>query len=417
VQVPLDHALIVLGLLLAILAALSGWLRTAVLSTSILAVAGGAALAGLGAVSSRPDSPLIVALVELTLVLTLFRDGLEVEPELLRRRWRAPLRALAIAMPLTLGLIAIPAHALLHLSWPEALLLGAILMPTDPVITSTIVDSPGVPRIVRHTLNVESGLNDGLALPFVVVLIAVVGGGGGATGAGARMVGESAAGVAIGAALALGAGWVVERLPERAVEGRFAGLYSVGLALTAYGVAETTIGNGLLAAFVGGIAFALVTTTIPGEAVHFAETLSTGFQLMTFFAFGTLVVAVTWTHGWAEMAGFVVLTLVVARPLAVLVAFVGVRLSFTEKLFIAWFGPKGVASILFSLLALGSLGASGSLVFEAASFVVLGSVLAHGLTETLGARWIERHIQDEEPGPPAARREPAAPGARSQSER
>lgn len=412
-DIGFDQALIILGLLLVTLAALSGWLNAAVLSATVLTVLAGAGLAWAGVVSADPDSEAVLIVVELALIVTLFGDGLEVEQELLRHHWMPPARALVIAMPITLGLLAVVGHAIFPaLTWAEALLLGAVLMPTDPVITSSVVSSPRVPAPVRHTLNIESGLNDGLALPFVVVLVAVAEpGGGSALAAGGRLIGESLAGAAIGAALALLAGRLLRVLPRGAVTDRYTGLYALGIALAAYGIADATIGNGLLAAFVGGIALAVQRTDIPDLFHRFNANVGTALQIITFFTFGAMIVAVGWERQTLPLVGFVVFTLLVARPLAVMISFVGVRLSMAEKLFIAWFGPKGVASILFALLVLGSLAPDRTLVFEIASFTVLGSILAHGLTDTVGARWIEARMErgrERERRREAGRRAPEA---------
>jgi sodium/hydrogen antiporter len=160
-------ALLVFGSLLALVAALSGAMRGTVLSASVLSLALEIVLAALGLVHVDPRSPSIVELIELALTLTLFSDGMFVERELLRRHRGPVLRALAIAMPITLLLLALAAKALFgSLAWAEAFLLGAVLSATDPVVTSAVVTSRRVPESVRHTLNLESGLNDGLALPL-----------------------------------------------------------------------------------------------------------------------------------------------------------------------------------------------------------------------------------------------------------
>ena len=108
------------------------------------------------------------------LVLILFRDGLEVEAEMLQTAWRLPLRKLVLAMPITCVLVAVACHALIGLTWAESFLVGALLSPTDPVLSSSVVTNPRVPRVVRHSLNLESGLNDGLALPAVLAFLAAV---------------------------------------------------------------------------------------------------------------------------------------------------------------------------------------------------------------------------------------------------
>ena len=110
------------------------------------------------------------------LIVILFRDGLEVEAEMLQKAWRLPLRKLVVAMPLTCVIVAVATHALTGLGWTECFLVGALLSPTDPVLSSSVVTNPRVPRIVRHSLNLESGLNDGLALPAVLAFMAIAAG-------------------------------------------------------------------------------------------------------------------------------------------------------------------------------------------------------------------------------------------------
>jgi sodium/hydrogen antiporter len=116
-------------------------------------------------------------------------------------------------------------------------------------------------------------------------------------------------------------------------------------------------------------------------------------QVSVFFLFGALVVASGWSHSIPALIAFVVFALVVARPLAVLASLTGTRLSSPVRLFISWFGPKGVASMLFALLVLRSEAPHATYVFEIASFAILSSIVAHGLTDTVGTRWIQNRLQ------------------------
>jgi NhaP-type Na+/H+ or K+/H+ antiporter len=399
-----SEALLLLGAMLAMAAALSGWLRASVLNVSVLAVAAGIALAGLDVVSVNPGSDLVEHVIELALLLTLFADGLLVERELLGRHWGPAARALILALPLTMGLLAVCAKLLFpQLDWAECFLLGAVLSPTDPVVTSTVVTTKRVPALVRHTLNLESGLNDGLALPLVLFFLVLAAPGGNAADSALELVGEVAAGAVIGVVVAVAAGRILRRLPEGAIARNYEGVYALGLALLSYGLADATIGNGLIAAFVAGLALAAVEHDLPDVFSHFNESVSAVFQLATFFLFGALIVDTAWDRGWLELLAFIAFALLVARPLAVLVSLAGTRLPRPMRLFIAWFGPKGVASMLFALLVLHSAVPHNELVFEAASYVILVSILAHGLTDTVGSRWIARRVPaDPSPdwGPP-----------------
>src|SRR6476646_4093301 len=182
-------------------------MRGTVLSASVLSVALGILLAATDVVSVDATSESIVELVELALILTLFSDGMFVERELLRRHWSPVARSLIVAMPITLLLIALAAKALFpELSWAEAFLLGAVLSPTDPVVTSAVVTSRLVPASVRHTLNLESGLNDGLALPFALFLLVLASAGGDAGSEAAKLAGEAFFGAFLGVVLGVAGG-------------------------------------------------------------------------------------------------------------------------------------------------------------------------------------------------------------------
>jgi NhaP-type Na+/H+ or K+/H+ antiporter len=393
-DVGFAEALTVIGALLLGAAALSGLTRRTVLSTAVLAVAAGILLAVAGVVSLSAGEKSIVLLVELVLLLTLFSDGLLVEDELLRHHWHAAARALVLAMPLNATLLALLAKAVFpQLSWMECFLLGFVLSPTDPVVTSSVVASARVPPIVRHTLNLESGLNDGLALPFVLFFPAFAGDPqGSAVASAGELAGESVIGVVVGAALAVAAGRLLDHLPDWALAERYEGLYALGLGLASFGVADLAHGNGLISAFVAGVAFALARHEIPDVFHHFNENLSSVLQIVAFAVFGALIVATGWEGSLLALAAFIAFALFVARPASVLFAFAGVRLRRPEKLFIAWFGPKGIASMLFALFVLNSSAPDRTLVFDVAAFTILASIVAHGLTDTVAGGWIERRV-------------------------
>jgi NhaP-type Na+/H+ or K+/H+ antiporter len=383
------EALLIFGALLFGAAGLSGWLQGTVLSISVLSVGAGIVLSELDVITVDPASKTVLYVIEIALVMTLFSDGLLVEGELLRDHWGPAALALVLAMPITLSLLAVAAHFLFPaLSWQEAFLLGAVLSPTDPVVTSAVVASPRVPEKIRHTLNLESGLNDGLALPFVLFFLALATGADSPGGEAARLAGEALFGAGVGVGLAVAGAWLMTRLPGE-VQGKYEGIYALSIALLAYGVADLTWGNGLIAVFVCGIALAVARHEIPDVFTEFNESVSALLQVITFTVFGALIVATGWDGNTLRLALFIGFALFVARPAAVMISFARVQESIPNKLFIAWFGPKGVASMLFALLVLSSTEANRSLVFDIASFTVLASIVAHGLTDTVGTRWLE----------------------------
>jgi sodium/hydrogen antiporter len=386
-------ALLIFGVLLAVAAALSGLMHGTVLSISVLAVALGIVLAEAGVVTVHSGDHALVELVELALILTLFSDGLLVERELLRVHWGPVTRAIVLAMPITLGLLGLAAHALFgELGWAQAFLLAAVLSPTDPIVTSAVVASRRVPALVRHTLNLESGLNDGLALPFVLFFIVLAQSGGDAGSAAAKLLGEAAFGALVGVIVGLAGGRLHHHLPGGGITARYEGIYAVGFGLVAFGIADVTIGNGFIAAFVAGIVMGAAEHRIPDAFTEFAENVSAIFQVITFFAFGALIVGIGYGGDLWRLALFIVFALAVARPAAIAIAFVRERFPGPLKAFIAWFGPKGAASMLFALFVLRSKVPGSSFIFAVAAYTILASILAHGLTDTVGARWVERRL-------------------------
>lgn len=400
------EALVVIGLLLVAGATMSGLVHRTVLSLTVLAVGAGALAEATGVVSVNPGAHAIIVVVELVLLLTLFSDGLLVEREVLREHSRPALRALAVAMPLNALLLAGMAKLLFaDLSWAETLLLGFVLSPTDPVITSSLVGSTRVPQRVRHTLNLESGLNDGLALPFVLLLLAIsVQSDSSVLSIGGSLVLETVIGLAVGVALGLLVGVLIGRLPQQAVHRRYEGLILLGAAAGSYGAAELAHGNGLIAAFVAGVSLALLRDEASDTFHERNENITNVLHLVAFAIFGALVVEVGYNTELARLVAFVLFALLVARPLSVLVSFVGVGMAPAERAFVAWFGPKGIASMLFALFVLDSLAPDRTLLFEIAAFTVLASIIAHGLTDTIGAERIERRMSAGDEDPPSSER-------------
>jgi len=394
-DVGFGDALLFSGALLALAAALPGLMRGTVLSISVLSVTVGLILAEAGAIHIDGSDTAVVHLFLLALIVTLFSDGLLVERELLVVHWGPVVRALVIAMPLTLALLALAAKLLFtEFGWAEAFLLGSVLCATDPVVTSAVVTSQRVPASVRHALNLESGLNDGLALPFVLFFIILASPGGDAGTEAAKLLGEAAFGAALGVLLGLGAGRLTHHLPGGGIVRRYEGIYALGVGLLAYGLADVTVGNGLIAAFVCGISLGVADHDIADDFVVFSENVSSILQVLTFVAFGGLIVSTGFNSTVPLLIAFIALALLVARPVAIALSFVRVDLPAPHRAFIAWFGPKGVAGILFAELVLNSDAADNHLIFEIAAFVILASIVIHGLTDTLGARWIEKRVTE-----------------------
>jgi sodium/hydrogen antiporter len=409
-----ETALAVLGALLVGGALISGLARRSLLSLTAVFVVVGVVLGegGLEVLHFDATGGFVGGLATVALVVILFRDGLEVDAELLRSEWHLPLRKLVLAMPITAAVVALAARTLTDMSWTEAFLLGALLSPTDPVLSSSVVTNPRVPRVVRHSLNLESGLNDGLALPPVLALVAALEMGDGDFVWWRFVLQDVSLGLAYGlvigllASMALPRGRLTESIPahQRA-------LYALGVALLTYGLTVLPPhGNGLIAVFVCAITLGIRRPDLGAYFEQRSEDVIEIVKLGIFVVFGALLtVDGLLADGWAAL-GIVVVTLLVARPAGVAIALAGTGLGRPAVAFMAWFGPKGVATMTFSLLVLGSGVPDGEQIFGLAALVVLCSIVAHGVTDTPGSEWMARRAGDLQVGDghrsPAAECEP-----------
>jgi sodium/hydrogen antiporter len=392
----LEAPLAVFGALLMAGALVSGIARRTFLSLTAAFVVAGFALGegGLEVLELDPRSGFVQGLTIVALILILFRDGLEVEEEMLQRAWRLPLRKLALSMPLTAVLVALVTHALTDLDWTESFLVGALLSPTDPVLSSAVVTNPRVPRLIRHSLNLESGLNDGLALPAVLAFTAAASGDEGFVWW--EFVLQD---VFVGLLSGLVIAFVASRLMPRGlalgheISAHQKALYALGVAFAAYGAATLPPqGNGLIAVFVAAIALGIWRPDIRECFETRSEDLLEVVKLGVFLVFGAIITLDgLFGDGWAVVA-IAAFTLLVARPAAIFAGLAGSRqVDAAEKAFMAWFGPKGVATMAFALLVLGSEVPQGERVANIAALVVLVSIIVHGLTDQPGAEWIARH--------------------------
>jgi sodium/hydrogen antiporter len=387
---------LVLGGLLVAGALSASLARRSFLSLTALFVLGGFVL-GRGALDVLhfdPRSELVTDVAKVALILILFRDGLEVESEMLQREWHLPLRKLAVAMPVTAALVAVFARAVIGLDWTESFLLGALLSPTDPVLSSSVVTNPRVPRVVRHSLNLESGLNDGLALPAVLALIAALAPGSAHFDWAWFVLHDIGFGLSAGIACGLIAAWILPRstLMREGMPAHTRGLYGLGVAFATYGATVYgPRGNGLIAVFVCAITLAVRRPEMRGYFETEAGTIVEVAKLAIFVLFGSLLTLHgLFGDGWAAVA-LVVFVLLGARTAAIALALWRTRLDVPTRAFMAWFGPKGVATMTFSLLVLAANVRAGTRIFDLAALVVFASILAHGLTDTPGANRLARH--------------------------
>ncbi len=338
-----------------------------------------------------PSGEVVKVLAEVTLALVLFSDASRIGWRHLRADLGLYARLLGAGLPLTIGLGTLLALTLLGGNIWLALLVGAALAPTDAALGATMMVNPAVPARIRRLINVESGLNDGIATPFVWIAIAGAG-----TAAHEVMTGpaialaELALGLLIGAVVGGAGGWLVGVARRRgwASDG-FAGSAVLGLAVCAYAAAVALHGNGFIAAFAGGLAFGTAGGQGGTRLVPFVEETGATVSLLVWLMFGAVAVAPAFASLTWQMVLYAGLSLTVIRMIPVALALVGARLGWGAVLFVGWFGPRGLASVVFALLALEELGASVARpVVAVITFTVLLSVIAHGLSaDPLAKHW------------------------------
>jgi NhaP-type Na+/H+ or K+/H+ antiporter len=376
-------AFVVVAAIVFLWGAVSARLERADLTAPIVFTAVGAVLAGLGLVRGSSATETLEPLVEITLVWVLFSDAARVRVHDLRGDLGVVLRLLAVGLPLTmLAGWGLAAWLLPGLGLWLALLVGAALAPTDAALGVPVVTDPAVPPPVRRIITVESGLNDGIATPIVMVAIAgaVAAEEAGGSGVGGALV-DLAIGVGVGVAVGFTGGGLLRWARRRrwAAED-FVGVAVLALALLAYAAALAVDGNGFVAAFCGGMAFGAAAGRRGPSELVFLEQASGAVSLLIWLGFGAIAVPILVDRvGWPVLV-YAVLSLTVVRMLPVAVSLVGSRLDRITVAFVGWFGPRGLASLVFALLALDELGPAADDAVAVIAATVLLSVLAHGFT-------------------------------------
>lgn len=376
---------------------------------------------GLGLFTADLEGEAVSILVEATLVMVLFTDASRIDLGDLRRDAWLPGRLLGLGLPLALVLGTIAALVVLPgLSLAEAALLAAVLAPTDAALGQAVVSDGRLPVRLRQGLNVESGLNDGIMVPVITVLLALSAVDEGGPDSWALFVaGQLGFGLGVGLLCGLGGGWLLERRnAQSAIDGVFRQLGVLSVAAAAYCGAELLGGNGFVAAFVAGLSFGRVARTTRNEMVDFTDDEGQLLTASTFLIFGALfagsaLASLTWSS--LLYAG---LSLLVVRTAAVLLALWRSGTLLSTRMFIGWFGPRGLASILFALLVLEQVdGAAGETVFATATLTILLSVFAHGITANPLTGRLAAHLSAHADGRPEMSRATGASTSRGSRSR
>jgi sodium/hydrogen antiporter len=361
----------------------------------------------LDAVDIPSTSSTVRALAEATLALVLFSDASRIDLGKLRREISLPVRLLGIGLPLTIAFGALAAAVIFgELTFWEAAILGVILAPTDAALGQAVVTEPRVPGRIRQGLNVESGLNDGICVPLLFAAVAAADVEShiseGRTGmtllveeVGYGVVGGVVAGVLIGA-IVLYAG------RRDLIDGAWRQVIPAAGAALAYGTADALGGSGFIAAFVAGMVFRGVIKRDPEEMNRLTEEVGSVLNGVTFVLFGAILLGPALGELTWELALYAVLSLTVVRIVPVAIAMLGSHARRPTLAFMGWFGPRGLASIVFAVIVIEESRLPHEDLLVLAIYLTVGlSVFAHGLTAAPLAKryadWFERHASDKAP--------------------
>lgn len=368
---------------------LSAYAETHVFSTSVLFLGAGflCGHGGLDFMNLAPQSDIVNRFTEIALFAVLFTEGMQVEVKSLLDGWRLPTRALLVGLPLTMVLIALAAHILTRMGWLESLLLGAALSPTDPVFAANLIGREEVPLRLRRLLNLESGLNDGLALPFVVLFLSLLRPGAPPT---FKILAELGGGVLLGFLVPWSVNKLRNRMPRFGPSSHYEPMLGLAIALLLLGLSSRFGMNEFLAAFSGGAAFANLDPKGKQSFEGFGALLAELLKLAVLLVFGSLLSFSSFRAIPGEGYLVAAVTLFLVRPIALGIALFPNPLKGSERFAAAWFGPKGFASVFYGLLILRSGFSRNDLIVELIALVTTASIILHSSTDVVVARWFEK---------------------------
>ena len=402
------ETLAVLAAFALVYSAIAGGVERTWISGPIVFIALGVLLGpvGVGLLAKEGDPELLMALAEMTLALVLFTDAAGADLGVLRRARKLPVRLLAIGLPLTI-LLGFGVGKLMFgaMTIFEIALLATMLAPTDAALGRAVVSNEAVPRPVREGLNVESGLNDGICVPILFLFLALAKGQGEdespwRTGL-VLFLEEVGIGVVVGVVLTVAAVLILRLCKRRGwLSPTWTKVTVVAAAFACFGTAQALGGSGFIASFAGGMLFGGLLKPHHEELLESAEGIGDTFALLTWVLFGALVVGqAVGDFSWSPVL-YAVLSLTVIRMLPVFVCLTGLRGGPEGKLFVGWFGPRGLASIVFAVIVINANVPGADTISSVVTWTVLLSVIAHGLSanpwaKSFGAR--SQHADRPEP--------------------
>jgi NhaP-type Na+/H+ or K+/H+ antiporter len=404
-----SSGLVAISLLVLGYAAFSRRLLASVITPAMVFVAGGILASDevLGWLDPAIRSESVRWVAEATLTVVLFSDASRIDLGALRREYVVPLRLLGIGLPLTIVAGALAAVGMFgQLTLIEAVLLAIVLAPTDAALGQAVVTDQRIPSRVRQGLNVESGLNDGICVPLLLIAIAVAEAQDGAIGGGSalHLVLEEIGYGCVGGAVAGFAAALVIRMgvPRRLLDPLWLQVVPVAGAALAYGLAVWMGGSGFIAAFVGGAVFGGLRRETGGHVALFLEESGGLLGAVTFILFGAVMLVPVLENLSAAVVVYGVLSLTVVRLIPVALAMVRSGAKPPTILFLGWFGPRGLASIVFAVILVAEADVPHeSVLLNSVFFTIALSVLLHGVTAAPLAKryaaWFAKHGPDTAP--------------------
>ena len=359
--------------------------------------------AALGLLSVNINNEVIRTLAEITLVLVLFTDASRIQLKLLRREYSLPLRLLGLGLPITIVLGTVMALLLFpSLNIWEAAVLATILTPTDAALGQAVVNSPRVPASIRQAINVESGLNDGICLPVLLLFVALAEESERATDvsywltfSGKQIVFGVVVGIVVGYLANL---LITKSLKRNWMNDSFEDLLVLGISILAYAAADTIGGNGFIAAFCAGLTLGNIAPKSTRQKLYeFGEAEGQLLTLISFLLYGAVMIVPSLSQSNWQMWLYAIGSLTITRVLGVAISTIGSGLQPISVLFIGWFGPRGIASIIYGLVIVEEDNLSNSdIIFATMVVTVLISIFAHGLTAVPGANWYGDRMNDKQ---------------------
>lgn len=345
----------------------------------------------------------IKIMAEIALAVVLFTDASRIKLKVLRHDYRFPLRLLSIGLPITIILGTLLALLLFptELDLWSAAVLATILAPTDAALGQAVVNSSRIPASIRQAINIESGLNDGICLPILILFLSLATdefdtAASWLTFTSKQIVLGTVVGMAVGY---LGIKAIATSLRRQWMTDSFEDLSVLSLSILAYTLAEMVGGNGFIAAFCAGFILDFAgTESILNCLQEFGEAEGQLLTLITFLLFGAVMVIPSISTASWQVWVYAIGSLTVTRMIGVAIAFNNLKLQLNSIFFVGWFGPRGIASLVYGLTILEYRGLQDSeLIFTAMAVTVTISVFAHGMTAFPGAVWYAHHISQQQP--------------------